>query len=159
MSDVMDQMQDFEDFSYENDIDPFCNDGDLPRDIAHEDQLVKEAAMSKPNENENELGEAPVSWNTKYIDPRGFQCQLTLRGNTGYQLFDKVDAALDRLLESECRPYPDNRPTKQAKPLSVHNPTFCYLHDVQMDRYEKDGRSWYSHKHGDSWCKGIDPNV
>ena len=32
---------------------------------------------------------------------------------------------------------------------------WCSIHDCAMDRYEKNGRSWYSHRsEGGKWCKG-----
>ena len=32
---------------------------------------------------------------------------------------------------------------------------WCTIHDCAMDRYEKNGRSWYSHRiEGGKWCKG-----
>ena len=30
---------------------------------------------------------------------------------------------------------------------------FCKEHGVAFQRYEQDGRSWYSHKTRDGWCK------
>jgi len=30
--------------------------------------------------------EAPASWNTRYLDPNGFECQITLRGESGSEL-------------------------------------------------------------------------
>ena len=35
------------------------------------------------NDNEVLFNEAPVSWNTRYINPEGFECQFTLRGESG----------------------------------------------------------------------------
>ena len=32
---------------------------------------------------------------------------------------------------------------------------WCTIHDCAMTRYEKNGRSWYSHRiEGGKWCKG-----
>jgi hypothetical protein len=30
---------------------------------------------------------------------------------------------------------------------------WCPAHQREFKRYEKDGRSWYSHRDGDGWCK------
>ena len=38
--------------------------------------------------------EAPASWNTRYITPDGFVCQITLRGENGKDLLEKANAAL-----------------------------------------------------------------
>ena len=44
--------------------------------------------------------EAPASWNTKYVTPDGFVCQLTLRGETGKDLLEKANAALTWLKDN-----------------------------------------------------------
>lgn len=33
-------------------------------------------------------------------------------------------------------------------------PGFCTIHGVEMRKFEKNGKSWYSHKQGDGWCNG-----
>ena len=33
------------------------------------------------------FSEAPASWNTRYLSPDGFICQLTLRGESGKELW------------------------------------------------------------------------
>ena len=50
------------------------------------------------NENGNSFTEAPASWNTRYIHPSGFECQITLRSDTGSDLLGKVQNAIDFLL-------------------------------------------------------------
>ncbi len=37
------------------------------------------------------------------------------------------------------------------------NPKFCDLHMVDLKRFEKDGKEWYSHKveGTQNWCKGV----
>jgi hypothetical protein len=34
------------------------------------------------------------------------------------------------------------------------DPSWCKIHDEQMKQWDKDGRTWFSHKVGDDWCKG-----
>ncbi len=48
--------------------------------------------------------EAPASWNTKYLSPEGFVCQITLRADTGRELLEKAQAAMAHLLEAGCAP-------------------------------------------------------
>jgi hypothetical protein len=36
--------------------------------------------------------ESPVSWNTRYLNPEGFECQFTLRGESGQEVLEKADA-------------------------------------------------------------------
>ena len=45
--------------------------------------------------------EAPASWNTRFITPEGFECQITLRGETGSELLEKATTAIAYLL-SQC---------------------------------------------------------
>ena len=117
--------------------------------------------------------EAPASWNTKYLSPDGFVCQLTLRGETGSALLEKAKGALAHLIETGCTPYyygngPKN--TSKVKPApkpngngngkhaqeekSADNPAWCPIHQCEMKRREKDGHVWYSHKVNGEWCKG-----
>jgi hypothetical protein len=49
--------------------------------------------------------EAPASWNTRYMTPDGFVCQLTLRGETGSELLEKAASAIAYLLKNGCTPY------------------------------------------------------
>ena len=51
-----------------------------------------------------QFGEAPASWNTKYVTPDGFECQLTIRGENGTEVLEKSTAAIAFLLKSGCTP-------------------------------------------------------
>ncbi len=95
------------------------------------------------------FGEAPASWNTRYITPQGFVCQITLRGESGKDLLEKADTALAFLLEHGYQP--DQKPSHDRN-ADGH---VCPLHKCQMRQYEKDGRTWLSHRLPDgSWCRG-----
>ena len=59
--------------------------------------------------NEIVFTEAPASWNTRYVDPDGFECQITLRATSGQELLEKVSGAIAYLLENDCVPYTYNR--------------------------------------------------
>lgn len=108
--------------------------------------------------------EAPASWNTRYISPEGFECQLTLRAESGSELLEKVNGAISHLLLSDCQPYsfrggyPKNNQTKKSNgngSQQNNNPSWCPIHQTEMKQWERDGRSWYSHKTSDGgWCKG-----
>ena len=50
------------------------------------------------------FNEAPASWNTRYVDPDGFECQITPRAVSGQELLEKVSGAISHLLENECVP-------------------------------------------------------
>lgn len=119
--------------------------------------------------------ESPVSWNTRYITPEGFECQLTLRGETGQEVLEKANNALSYLLKVGCQPAVYNKGFSR-KPSSNggekgsngnssnqgntqtnnngHNPNWCSIHNCEMKKWEKDGRVWYSHKVDGDWCTG-----
>jgi len=107
--------------------------------------------------------ESPVPWNTRYITPEGFECQLTLRGESGQEVLDKANAAIAHLLSNGCSPvinrYASNSKASASNPEngnggSSNGNSWCPIHNVEMKRWEKDGRSWFSHKDGDGWCSG-----
>ena len=125
--------------------------------------------------------EAPASWNTRYIDPNGFECQITLRGETGSELLEKAASAITYLLKNGCTPYvyraasrsngeAKNTPEKSCEapesngtngtdgPYGTNsryaNPAWCPIHQCEMKRWDKNGRVWYSHKVDGQWCSG-----
>ena len=113
--------------------------------------------------------EAPASWNTRYLDPSGFECQITLRSETGTELLEKAASAIAYLLKNCCIPYvyrsnasrkecgvSDTQDAKTGgeKPNGNGNPAWCPIHDCEMKRWDKDGRVWYSHKVDGEWCRG-----
>ena len=125
--------------------------------------------ITNSNGNPNQMQEilfteAPASWNTRYISPEGFECQLTLRAESGSELLEKVNGAISHLLNSDCQPYSfrggysKNNQTKKSNGNGNQqnsNPSWCPVHQCEMKQWERDGRSWYSHKTSDGgWCKG-----
>ncbi len=118
--------------------------------------------------------EAPASWNTKYQSPEGFICQITLRADSGKELLEKAQAAITHLLQTGCMPCDNftfrpksngngNGHTPQTEtsttPANGGNGNgsthVCSVHNVEMRRFEKEGRIWYSHKTDEGgWCSG-----
>lgn len=105
--------------------------------------------------------EAPASWNCRYIF-HGFDCQLTLRGETGSEVLAKSSAAIKHLIDSGAEPtrlpsLNHNSPAA-AKPNGApvpDDPAWCPIHQVSMPRRERNGEVWYSHKVADGlYCKG-----
>lgn len=50
-----------------------------------------------------------------------------------------------------------NKETYQASSADVdtNSPSYCPIHKTMMKKYEKDGRSWYSHMVSEgNWCNG-----
>jgi hypothetical protein len=111
--------------------------------------------------------EAPASWNTRYVSPEGFECQLTLRGEKGQDLLEKANGAITHLLNAGCKPYTYNRSNSRSQSSNSssgnggangsngnHDPSWCPIHECSMQRWEKGGRSWFSHRVNGQWCSG-----
>jgi hypothetical protein len=124
-------------------------------------------ANNNHNSKVNDFPEAPASWNTKYVDPNGFECQITLRGESGSELLEKATNAINYLIENGCTPYVYYRNgTRQVENKAgdvkkeetqndgngKDNP--AWIHQCEMKRWDKDGRVWYSHKADGEWCRG-----
>jgi hypothetical protein len=113
----------------------------------------------------NDFPEAPASWNTRYITPEGFECQITLRGENGTELLEKAGKAISYLLSNACTPYTYYRngsrqveskleENKKDTEKNDDNPAWCPIHQCEMKRWDKNGRVWYSHKVDGKWCSG-----
>jgi len=124
-------------------------------------------ANNNHNSKVNDFPEAPASWNTKYVDPNGFECQITLRGESGSELLEKAANAVHYLIDNGCTPYVYYRNgTRQVESKGnegkkddvlsngTDNPAWCPIHQCEMRRWDKDGRVWYSHKADGEWCRG-----
>jgi hypothetical protein len=129
-------------------------------------------ANNNHNGKTSDFPEAPASWNTRYITPEGFECQITLRGDSGTELLEKAALATVYLLKNDCIPYvyrPGYRPNGEAKNCTdqstrnnsangtnntTSNPAWCPIHQCDMRRWDKNGRVWYSHKVDGKWCNG-----
>jgi hypothetical protein len=59
--------------------------------------------------------ESPVSWNTRYVTTEGFECQLTLRGESDQEVLEKANSAIEYLLSIGCAPVA-NRYSSYVKP-------------------------------------------
>ena len=88
------------------------------------------------------LPEAPASVNV-HLELAGRQVQLTLRDSDEGRVLARLDAVLQRF-------------PLVVTPTSARAPAegWCSKHGVQMRQNHKDGRTWYSHKTADGWCKG-----
>ena len=120
--------------------------------------------------------EAPASWNTRYLSPEGFVCQITLRADSGRELLEKTQVAITHLIEIGCTPCEaltfrpksngnGHKPQAAVNGASASTNTspsnedgnahLCPVHGVEMRRWEKNDRIWFSHKADDgSWCSG-----
>lgn len=105
------------------------------------------------------------TWSVRYRDPSGFECILAIQGETGSEVLKKAKGALSHLTEIKCAPVqkahhqgeatPNGKgfsPTILGRP-NGENPV-CSLHGVEMTKWGKNGRTWYSHRWEDGWCNG-----
>ena len=103
------------------------------------------------------LPEAPVSWNVRYTSSQGYDCQLTLRGVDASEVLRLADQLMAKMKGAGVsngygRSRGNGNGAALVKPVDVR---WCSIHDCAMNRYEKNGRSWYSHRMvGGKWCKG-----
>jgi len=89
------------------------------------------------------LPEAPASVNV-HLALAGRQVQLTLRDSDEGRLLARLEAVLQR--------FPLAVTPTSAQGAAVEG--WCSKHGVQMRQNHKDGRSWWSHKTAEGWCKG-----
>ena len=91
------------------------------------------------------LPEAPVSITLK-ASLHGQEVMVTLRGID----FASVKAQVEQASEWLNVQAPAQPPTQGTG----HPTGWCIKHGVQMKLNHKDGRSWWSHKTAEGWCKG-----
>lgn len=104
--------------------------------------------MSTETKSDASFLEAPASWNTRYVTPAGFVCQITLRGENGKDLLEKASLALTYLVEH------DNQPESNLRKNGNGETKMCPIHRCEMTPHEKEGKTWFSHKTNQGWCKG-----
>jgi len=106
-------------------------------------QAVQTTTVPTPPAARDGLPEAPASANC-HVTIAGRQVQVTLRDTDEGRLLTRLTALLAQ--------YPVETPAAStAQPPEG----WCAVHNVQMRRNEKDGRSWYSHQAPEGgWCKG-----
>jgi hypothetical protein len=90
------------------------------------------------------LPEAPASVNC-HLTIAGRQVQLTLRDVDEGRLLVRLEAVLARF------PLP---PAEASSQRTEQGQGWCAKHQVQMQENHKDGRSWWSHRTAEGWCKG-----
>ena len=118
---------------------------------------------------EGEVGysEALATWTTRYLDPTGFECVLSIQAETGIQVIKKAEGAITHLTELKCLPLqtgnhnghdkekePKSDATVEVKQEPNTGKPVCPIHHIEMTRWTKNGRSWYAHRWDDGWCKG-----
>ena len=109
------------------------------------------AAAAASQAPQGALPEAPASCNV-FLTISGHKVQVTLRDGDEHWMLDRLQILLDR--------YPVPPPAPQAASQSLPRTRsggqgeWCAKHQVAMKQTTKDGRSWWSHKTAEGWCKG-----
>ena len=118
---------------------------------------------------EGELGysEALATWTTRYLDPSGFECILSIQAETGIQVIKKAEGAITHLTELKCLPLQTGHHNGNGHEQEIKAETnaevkiednpgkhICPIHHIEMTRWTKNGRSWYAHRWDNGWCKG-----
>jgi hypothetical protein len=111
--------------------------------------------------------EATATWSTRYIDPSGFECLLSIQAESGSEALKKAESAISYLLDAQCIPLrkeahngdkkgngKGSKPTVLVKPDGDGKNPICPIHGVEMTKWTKNGHTWYSHRWEDGWCNG-----
>src|SRR3990172_8731449 len=133
-----------------NTIHPIQKGASLSRDSALFISPIGATEMTTINPPKSDVlfTESPVSWNTRYLTPEGFECQLSLRGESGQEVLEKANAAIAYLLSNGCSPVanpysnygkasasaPKNENgNNHASPSNGGNHgSWCPIHNVEM---------------------------
>jgi hypothetical protein len=93
------------------------------------------------------LPEAPASVNC-HILLEGRQVQVTLRDTDETRLLQRLAALLKQY------PAPQPKAPAASQPTQGQDQSWCRKHGVAMKQTTKEGRSWWSHRTDQGWCKG-----
>lgn len=111
--------------------------------------------------NTNQL--AGVELNLFFKTPEGFTAHMKIHGTDGSNLLDQGEDVLTWLEEQGWTPEfapataTPTEPTREDLPQDgTASTTFCTIHQVTMERREKDGDAWYSHQTDDPAYKRKD---
>jgi hypothetical protein len=104
-----------------------------------QDQPAQPPAPTTP------LPEAPVSITLKAM-LHGHEVLVTLRGTDFASVKAQIEQASEWLTVQA--------PAQSSTQSPAHPEGWCSTHGVQMRQNHKDGRSWWSHKTAEGWCKG-----
>jgi hypothetical protein len=106
---------------------------------ASEGQAEASSQPTQPEPPTVPLPEAPVSITLK-ATLNGHEVMVTLRGTDFASVKAQVEAA-STWLQTQSEPAAETAP-------------HCPKHGVPLKLNHKDGRSWWSHRTTEGWCKG-----
>ena len=108
------------------------------------------------------IPEAPASASVRF-QLEGFEWLFTVRNfsdkEPGRELLTKVKGVNEAIVKMGGAPiYGKNanqeRSAIGSKAPEEDDPSWCPVHNLKMTKYEKEGRSWYSHQVDGEWCRG-----
>jgi hypothetical protein len=114
-------------------------------DTTSQAETLSQPAPTQPDTPTAPLPEAPVSITLK-ATLHGHEVMVTLRGVDFASVKAQVEQASE-WLRVQTPAQPPTQGTGQSE-------GWCSKHGVQMRQNHKDGRSWWSHKTPEGWCKG-----
>jgi hypothetical protein len=122
------------------------NDPELDADDLKKVQVIEAPAPPA-------LPEAPASCNV-YVMIGGHKVQVTLRDTDEHRMLERLQV----LLAQYPVPQPQAQPQAPA-PQAAGQPQpsakrYCPKDGAEMQFNQKDGRSWWSHRTDEGWCKG-----
>jgi len=84
----------------------------------------------------------------------GIEAMMTVRGRNP-QEFQANVAAIRGMLDAPTVPGAQHAAPAPTPAAPAETPEgWCAVHSVQMKRQSNDRGSWWSHKVGDTWCRG-----
>jgi hypothetical protein len=105
------------------------------------------------------MPEAPASLNLRFSTQMGFEGLITLRSFSkekgAKQLLDNLHRIEEELHTKGCRPiFGKNSAPAKTEPPDIPVEHWCEEHQCEFQKWNKEGRSWYSHQveDTDEWC-------
>lgn len=72
-------------------------------------------AVESPGDRSFGYSEGTATWATRYIDPSGFECMLSLQAESGLEALRKAESALAHLKDAQCIPLRKDSPESAKK--------------------------------------------
>lgn len=118
-------------------------------------------SVSSTSDKEFIYTEALAHWSTRYQDPSGFSCQITIEAESGVEVLKKAAGTIAHLIELKCEPLrfgngsnANHNSEPPLQQLSAATNPICPVHGIEMRKWTKGNRTWYSHRWEGGWCKG-----
>ena len=121
------------------------------------------------NTSNNENDQPYASWHVRYIAREGFECEVTIYNQNISELLENSMTTITILRRmgsipafTESQPGQSDTSNKQRRQTNRgqesakgrNNPAWCPIHNYEMQRWEKNGKIWFSHLVDGKWCTG-----